>query len=193
MNDTAIPHNLLEAEGRSIRLRYMVREDADAVLSFARSLAPHDLLFLQRDIRNPKVVEAWLDQIEQGLITSLVAVEDGTIVGCNAMVRDELSWSPHVADIRILVSEDCRRLGLGRLLALHTLHRAREDNLEKLTVRLTPDQGGALKLFEEMGFGPEALLRNHVRDAEGATSDIVILALDVQRHMAQHQLYGLDG
>lgn len=191
MSKNDIPHNELKADGRTIRLRYMAPGDAEGVLAFAKSLPAHDLLFLNRDIRNPKVIDAWLEQIGQGLIRSLVAVEGDTVVGCNAMVRDELSWSPHVADIRILVSEDCRGLGLGRLLALHTLHRARVDGVRKLTVRMTPDQGGALKLFEEMGFRPEALLRDHVRDADGETHDLAVMALDVDRHLAKQRAYGL--
>lgn len=191
MTDDGIPINLLETGDRRIRLRYMESSDAEGILAFARRLPAHDLLFLSRDIRNPRVVDAWLEQIEQGLIRSLVALERDRIVGCNAMVRDELSWSPHVADIRILVSKDCRRLGLGRLLALHALHRARKDNLRKLTVRITPDQAGALKVFEEMGFRPEALLRSQVRDTHGETHDLVIMALDVERQIAQHSIYGL--
>ena len=191
MSKNDIPHNELKADGRTIRLRYMAPGDAEGVLAFAKSLPAHDLLFLNRDIRNPKVIDAWLEQIGQGLIRSLVAVEGDTVVGCNAMVRDELSWSPHVADIRILVSEDCRGLGLGRLLALHTLHRARVDGVRKLTVRMTPDQGGALKLFEEMGFRPEALLRDHVRDADDETHDLAVMALDVDRHLAKQRAYGL--
>jgi ribosomal protein S18 acetylase RimI-like enzyme len=191
MSKNDIPHNELKADGRTIRLRYMAPGDAEGVLAFAKSLPAHDLLFLNRDIRNLKVIDAWLEQIGQGLIRSLVAVEGDTVVGCNAMVRDELSWSPHVADIRILVSEDCRGLGLGRLLALHTLHRARVDGVRKLTVRMTPDQGGALKLFEEMGFRPEALLRDHVRDADGETHDLAVMALDVDRHLAKQRAYGL--
>lgn len=191
MSKNDIPHNELKADGRTIRLRYMAPGDAEGVLAFAKSLPAHDLLFLNRDIRNPKVIDAWLEQIGQGLIRSLVSVEGDTVVGCNAMVRDELSWSPHVADIRILVSEDCRGLGLGRLLALHTLHRARVDGVRKLTVRMTPDQGGALKLFEEMGFRPEALLRDHVRDADGETHDLAVMALDVDRHLAKQRAYGL--
>lgn len=182
----------LDADGRSIALRHMEASDRDAVLAFANDLPPHDLLFLQRDIRNPKVVDAWLEQIQQGQISSLVALEGDRVVGCNAMVCDEFSWSAHVADIRILVSEDCRGIGLGRLLALHTLERARRENIEKLTVRITPDQGGAIKLFEEMGFIPEALLRNHVRDPGGETYDVAIMALDVARHLSQRQLYGLE-
>jgi ribosomal protein S18 acetylase RimI-like enzyme len=191
MSKNDIPHNELKADGRTIRLRYTAPGDAEGVLAFAKSLPAHDLLFLNRDIRNLKVIDAWLEQIGQGLIRSLVAVEGDTVVGCNAMVRDELSWSPHVADIRILVSEDCRGLGLGRLLALHTLHRARVDGVRKLTVRMTPDQGGALKLFEEMGFRPEALLRDHVRDADGETHDLAVMALDVDRHLAKQRAYGL--
>ena len=38
--------------------------DRDAMLAFANSLPEHDLLFLGRDLRQPRVIEAWLEAIE---------------------------------------------------------------------------------------------------------------------------------
>jgi len=49
---------------RSFELRPMQRDDADAVQAFAASMPAHDLLFLRRDIRNPRVISAWLDQVD---------------------------------------------------------------------------------------------------------------------------------
>ena len=88
----------IRSSNAEFELRLMSGGDAAAALAFAATLPPHDLLFLQRDIRNPKVVAAWLEQIERGMITSLLAVADGKICGCAAIVRDTLSWSPHVGD-----------------------------------------------------------------------------------------------
>ncbi len=42
--------------GTELELRMMTAGDAEAVLAFAAALPPHDLIFLQRDIRNSKVV-----------------------------------------------------------------------------------------------------------------------------------------
>jgi RimJ/RimL family protein N-acetyltransferase len=176
--------------GNEFELRIMSDGDAQAVLEFAAALPPHDLIFLQRDIRNPKVVAAWIRQIAHGTIISVLAFKDGTVRGCAAIVQDELSWSPHVGEIRVVVGDDMRGTGLGRLLVQDALALAVGRGLEKLIARMTPDQRGAIAVFQELGFRGEALLRDHVRDVAGATHDIVIFSLDVARHHAQLETYG---
>ena len=179
---------------KTVTLRPFERADAEAVLALASRMPVHDLLFLSRDIRQPRVVSAWLDQIAGGQIISTLAIDaGGGIVGCTALVRDELSWSPHVGEVRLLLLPEMRGTGLGRALAEHCLTTARELGLAKLTVRMTPDQGAALKVFEDMGFRPEALLRDHVQDADGVTHDIAIMALDLMRHDATHAAYFSGG
>ncbi|MFM5930507.1 MAG: N-acetyltransferase family protein [Novosphingobium sp.] len=181
-----------EIASGSVTLRPMQRADAETVRAFAENLPVHDLLFLQRDIRNARVVDAWLDQIESGLISSMVAVDGGgELLACTALVRDELSWSPHVGEIRIVISLQSRGGGLGRLLASECVQAARIAGIEKLFVRMTPDQQAAIRVFEDLGFQPEALLREHVREADGRTHDILILALNLARQQAQQGVFGL--
>ncbi len=175
-----------------VEVRPMHADDAETVAGFARAMAVHDLLFLQRDIRNPRVVAAWIEQIGSGQISSLVATRDGAVIGTSALVRDALSWSPHVAEVRILVGPDTRGTGLGRLLAQLCIEDAAADGVEKLLVKMTPDQFGARRVFEDLGFQPEAILREQVRGAAGATHDIVVFALNVGRWQRQHSLYGMD-
>jgi hypothetical protein len=80
-----------------IALRLMTADDADAVLDFARALPAHDLLFLPRDITQPRVMDAWVRAIERGDIDSVLAVRGGIVLGCAAVIRDPHSWSGHVA------------------------------------------------------------------------------------------------
>ena len=77
-------------------IRRFRSDDAEAMVGFARSLPEHDLLFLSRDVREPRVVAAWLKAIEDGEIDSLIAEDGGQIVATAALVRDPLSWSAHV-------------------------------------------------------------------------------------------------
>ena len=56
---------------------------------------------------------------------------------------------------------------------------------------LTADQQAAIAVFEGMGFKPEALLRDHVRDSDGQKHDIVILSHDVAEFQARREQYGL--
>lgn len=180
-------------EAGEIEFRLMSPADEAAVLAFAQKLPVHDLLFLPRDISEPKVLTAWIKEIERGAITSVLAWKDGTVVGCGTLVRDPLSWSPHVGEIRSVVSSDVRGQGVGRALSQETFALALGSGLERLVVQMTVDQTGAIAIFESLGFKAEALLREHVKDKAGKSHDIVVLGHDVAQVRAQLEAYGLAG
>lgn len=178
-------------EGSDVELRLMTPADGDAVLAFARTLPEHDLLFLPRDISERKVVAAWVLETARGSITSVLALHQGAIAGCATLVRDELSWSRHVGELRVVVAPDMRGKGLGQQLTREGFALALGLGLEKLVANMTVDQRGAIAVFQAMGFRPEALLMNHVKDRAGKTHDIVILGHDVARFQSQMQAYGV--
>ena len=138
-----------------IEFRLMSPADEAAVLAFAQKLPTHDLLFLPRNISQPKVLSAWVKEIERGAITSLLAVKNGTVVGCGTLVRDPHSWSPHVGEIRMVVSQDVRGQGVGRALSQETFALALGAGLEKLSVQMTVDQQAAITLFESPASRPK--------------------------------------
>ena len=181
----------VNTEAGEVEFRLMGDSDQGAVQEFAKQLPVHDLLFLPRNITETKVLTAWVREIERGTITSLLAIKDGKVVGCGTLVRDKHSWSPHVGEIRMVVSLDVRGKGVGRLLSQETFALALADGLDKLVVQMTVDQTGAITIFEGLGFKAEALLRNHVRDVSGRTHDIVVLGHDVAQVRAQMEVYGL--
>lgn len=173
-------------------LRPLERSDEAAIMDFARSLPEHDLLFVTRDLTEPRVVRAWLDAVEGGEIHSQVALVDGEIVGYSALVSDPLSWSPHVGEIRVLVGPGNRRSNIGRSLAKAAREKGIELGLEKLIAKMTVDQRGAIALFEELGFRGEALLRDHVKMKDGTLYDLAILSLDVEASAARRAMIGLS-
>jgi GNAT superfamily N-acetyltransferase len=184
------PRNV-KTDAGDIELRLMTRSDEASVLAFAQKLPTHDLLFLPRNITEPKVMTAWIHEIERGDITSLLAVKDGGVVGCGTLVRDSHSWSPHVGEIRMVVVPDVRGQGVGRALSQETFALALGAGLEKFSVQMTVDQRGGVALFESLGFKAEALLRDHVRDVDGNKHDIVVLGHNVALARAQMEAYGV--
>ena len=172
-------------------LRLMTPADDAAVLGFAQKLSTHDLLFLRRDISQPKVVAAWMDATRSGLITTLLATRGGAVVACATIVRDALSWSGHVGEMRVIVEASSRGKGLGQKLTQECFALALEMGLEKMTAQMTVDQRGAITVFEGLGFRAEALLKDHVKDRDGTKHDIVILSHDVEKFQAQMAAYGL--
>jgi RimJ/RimL family protein N-acetyltransferase len=191
MSETRSYPRRVTIEAGEIEFHLMTRADEAAVLDFAKALPIHDLLFLPRNISQPKVLSAWINEIERGDITSLLALRNGAVVGCGTVVRDSHSWSPHVGEIRMVVSLDVRGKGVGRALSQETFALALGAGLEKLSVQMTVDQQAAIALFESLGFKAEALLRDHVRDVSGQKHDIVVLGHNVAQVRAQMEAYGL--
>lgn len=165
--------------GTTTELRLMSSSDVPDLKTFIGSLPEHDLLFLSRDITHPKVIEAWIAAIPEGRVKSLVARENGVIVGCTAIVLHELSWCRHVGELRVLVSPSWRGKGVGRVLIQECFAQALELGLAKLCVQMTVDQRAAIAGFEGIGFRAEALFRNHVRDRDGKLYDLAVLSHDV--------------
>jgi N-acetylglutamate synthase-like GNAT family acetyltransferase len=188
--DNPYPRSLQITDGE-VQVRHMTHGDEDAVLDFARALPPHDLLFMRRNISEPKVVAAWTKEAVAGNLTTLLAFRDAAIVGCVAIVRDELSWSPHVGELRLVVAYEMRGKGLGRALTRDSFAVALGLGLEKLMAFMTVDQRGAIAVFEGLGFQAEAVLREHVKDLKNIKHDVAVLSYDVARHFGRMQALGV--
>jgi len=192
MSKTARSYPRTVASGASqIEIARMSAGDRAALVEFVAALPVHDLLFVPRDLGHPKVVDAWMRSLGTGELTSLVARHDGAMVGCTAIVSDELSWSRHVGEVRVLVSPSWRGRGLGRVLIQECFAQALELGLKKLVAQMTADQQAAIAVFEELGFRAEALLRNHVADRGGKLHHLVLLSHDVDAVQARMQAYGV--
>ena len=193
MNDVSREYpRTVSCNGAKTELHLMSADDTADLKTFIASLPEHDLLFLSRDITHPKVIEAWIAAIPEGRVKSLVARENGAIVGCTAIVLHELSWSRHVGELRVLVSPSWRGKGLGRVLIQECFIQALELGLAKLCVQMTVDQRAAIAGFEGIGFRAEALFRNHVRDRDGKLHDLAVLSHDVSAVESMMHAYGID-
>lgn len=179
----SFPQTLKLKDGE-VLLRLMTVDDGDALLRFANALPAHDLLFLRRDITRQDGIDAWLADIRRGRITSVLALDGDEVLGYATVHRTELDWSRHVAEVRMLVSEKGRGRNLGRLLVKTAFAVAIEQGVEKLFARMTLDQMGARTLFEELGFRPEALLKDEVKDRNGKKHDLLILSHDISSSTA---------
>ncbi|MGI9323625.1 MAG: GNAT family N-acetyltransferase [Pseudomonadales bacterium] len=184
------PRQVAQADG-SCEIRPLESTDTEALQAFTNSLPEHDLLFLRRDIREPKVIQAWVREAAAGHLNSLMATHEGEVIGCCAVAVDERSFSPHVGELRVLLAPGQRAQGLGRVLVQECFLLALSLGLEKLTARMTSDQQAAVTVFEDMGFHPEALLRNQVQAADGTYADLIVLSHDVAAVQAKLELYGL--
>lgn len=124
------------------------------------------------DVFAPGLIDSWL---EDSRARRAVAVEGDDVVGYVA-VLPLVGWSSHVGSLRLVVDPAVRGRGVGRGLARHGLLTGLELGLSKLVVEVVADAEPAIGMFQDLGFEPEALLRDHVRDKRGELRDLVVLA-----------------
>jgi RimJ/RimL family protein N-acetyltransferase len=169
----------ISVNDNAVYLRLATRDDQNAIMLFARSLDPADLLFLRTDITKEEVIEKWMQSIETGQRVTVLAEVGGEIVGYGSLNRKELEWSRHLGEIRIIVNQTYRRTGVGSKLAEEVYAIAHDLGLIKIVAQMPVDQPGGRRMFEGLGFKPEALLTDWVIDGAGQTHDLVVMSYDV--------------
>jgi len=175
----------VEIDGIELLLRHMEPGDEAAMLSFARALPVHDLLFLRRDITQPDQVAALVQAVESGLSETVIALRGNEVVGYANVASDGITWTRHVRELRVLVAESMRGHHLGRLLTEQAFAVARAQGAKKMIAQMTVDQQAAISVFKRLGFVAEAKLRNQVMDREGQLHDLQIMSLDVDAFRAR--------
>ena len=160
-------------------LRRLRSDDRDDVVALARALPEIDLQFLRSDLTDPVVVEGWIRDAVSGRRFTTLAHHNDELVGYGSLNLRGTQWMSHLGEIRVLVAEDHRRSGLGRVLTQRVFDLAHDLGLLKLVAQMTREQIGARRLFERLGFSPEALLTDWVIDRSRRTRDMMIMSYDV--------------
>jgi ribosomal protein S18 acetylase RimI-like enzyme len=173
----------------SIDLRELGPQDADALSRFFADIPDEDRTFFKEDITDAEAVaDRWI--AEEHSVRRL-AFDGDAIVGFAALVLGVERMS-HVGDLRLVVASRARRRGVGRTLARRMLLEAVAHDLKKVTVDIAAGNEGAVEMFREIGFQPEALLRDHLRDPDGQLHDLVMLAHGVDEQWSAMLTVGLD-
>jgi len=172
-------------KGRILVLRPLSANDREPLLRFAQLLPEHDLLFLQRDITEPAEADKWIAKSVAGDLVTIVAWDGEEVLGYATYARGNARWTSHVAELRVVVAESARNLGIGKLLLELVFEMALDDGVTKLVACMTPDQAGAERLFRRLGFEQEAILRDHAMGANGVTCDLLLLSFRTRLNQDQ--------
>ena len=173
----------------NVDLRPLGPDDVAALHAFFASVPPEEWTFFKEDVTDPGVAERWVR--DERAVRRLAVDADGRIVGFAAL-HPGVGGSSHVASVTLVVAGPARRQGLGRALARQILIDALEHGFKKVTVETAANNGPAVRMFRNIGFEPEALLRDHFYGRDGALHDIVILAHVVDETWSTLLAAGID-
>jgi RimJ/RimL family protein N-acetyltransferase len=167
-------------DGTRVMLRPMVKEDREKLMAFFRDLDAKELSFLRNDVRDPAVIEHWVNHIDYQRVFPLLAEVDGRIVGDVTLHMRKLGWKRHLGNVRVVVAKDFQDRGLGTLLINEIVELAGEFGLEKLIAEIHLQAQGAFAAFKKAGFSVKAVFEDLVKDPSGQSSDLVVMVCDIQ-------------
>ena len=154
-------------------IRLLQAGDVADVAAFFDRVPVGDQTFFKEAVDGVATVESWLtDPRSQRLLARDL---DGSVIGYVAVIPG-VGWSSHVAELRLVVEPDRRGEGAGRKLARAGLAAAVEGGATKVVVEVVAEQVSTIALFQGLGFVAEALLEDHVLDATGRLTDLIVLS-----------------
>jgi len=172
---TKYPRSVKLGDGTQITLRPLMKDDEQALVDYFQILPPEDRLCLKEDVTDPKVIQAWIMDLDYDNIFPLVATDNGRIIGDATLHFSPIGWNRHEGEIRLTTDPHYRVKGLGTYMIEELIDIARELGLEQLSAEIPPMLDKAFYLFEKMGFKEVAVLQGFVRDMEGTESDLVLM------------------
>jgi L-amino acid N-acyltransferase YncA len=169
-----------------MEIRQLEERDQPAIEQFIARIPEGDRTFFKEDVGDPHIVHAWA----RPGAARVLAVADGAVIGSAAVVPLH-GWSSHVGEVRVIVDPDHRGKGVGRALARRAILEALELGLSKMVVEVVAEQESTVNMFRSLGFDPEALLVDHVRDRSGELRDLMVLAHSVDAAAGSLQMTGV--
>jgi L-amino acid N-acyltransferase YncA len=171
-----------------VDIRPIQATDLDALVAFFGRIPEGDRTFFKEDVADHRLVESWVTGERD---RRLIAVDGRGVVAYLAILPG-VGWSSHVGELRLVVEPAHRGRHLGSTLAYRGLQEALAMGLSKVVVEVVADQVPTIALFQGLGFEAEAVLTDHVRDANGRLHDLILLSHHVDDTWAAMATIGLD-
>ena len=167
-------------DGSEILIREMRKDDIDRSLAFFRALPGEDRAYLRRDVTNREIVGRRIQELKSSRIMRLVAVVDEQIVADGSLELEAQGWEEHLAEIRLIVARPFQRRGLGTLMARELYLLAAGKKVEEIIVKIMGPQVGVQDIFKRLGFRPETVLHDYVRDVGGTKQDLIVMRCNLE-------------
>ncbi len=162
--------------GKRVMFRFLSVQDRDNLVKLFQEAPDEDLRFLKQDVKDMKLVNYWLDNIDYRKVLPLVAVdlEDNRIIADATLHRGKHA-AKHIGEVRIFVSRPFRNLGLGSMMLDEVIGLALQENLHWLKAEIIADHKKVIKAFRSKGFEARATLDDYFIRKDGVTHDVVLM------------------
>jgi RimJ/RimL family protein N-acetyltransferase len=161
---------------KRVMFRFLTEQDRESLIQLFQEAPEEDIRFLKRDVKDQKLVNYWMDNLDYGKVLPLVAVdlEDNRLIADATLHRGKHA-AKHIGEIRVFVSRHYRNLGMGSLMLEELINLAFKENLQWLKAEIVADHKKVIKAFRAHGFDQKACLDDYFIRKDGVTHDVVLM------------------
>ncbi len=175
------PKKITLPDGTGLTLRPMSRDDQFALYGFFSSLAGDDRRFLRNDVTDRKLIEKWTRNLNYDRVLPILAEYEGRIVANATLHYQTFGWGRHVAEIRVTISPEFQKRGLGAVLLREITRLASQSQVKKLLARIVTIRQGVIRAFERAGFSQMTVLPKYIKDVQNQQyADIALMVKELQ-------------
>jgi RimJ/RimL family protein N-acetyltransferase len=168
------------ADGTRVLLRPLTKDDKASLIALFEPTSDEDFKLMRNDVRNKELVGAWVDNLDYKRVLPIVAVVNERIVG-DATLHFRAGPGRHLADVRIFLSKEFRKRGLGTAMLRTLIDIAKKLGLQQLVAEVVADQVKVITAFKDLGFEQRAIYPNYFMMPDGETHDVVVLILPLTK------------
>lgn len=167
-------------DGKRVLLRPLTADDQQALIALFEPISANDASFMRNPVRDRELVAGWAEKVNYQVILPLVAVVNDRIVG-DATLHFRAGPGRHIADVRIFLSKEYRRCGLGSAMLRSLIEIARKSGLQQIVAEVVADQVKVINAFKQLGFEQRATYPDYFMMPDGETHDVAVLILVLSR------------
>jgi RimJ/RimL family protein N-acetyltransferase len=162
--------------GKRVMFRFLNETDREALIQMFQEAPDEDVRFLKQNVKDQKLVNFWVDNLNYQKVLPLVAVdlENNRIIADATLHRGKHA-AKHIGEIRIFVGRGFRNLGLGSLMLEEILNLALQENLMWVKAEILAEHKKVIKAFRAKGFDQKCSLDDYFIRKDGVTHDVVLM------------------
>ena len=163
-------------DGARVLLRPLTPDDRSRLIDMFAPIPAEDARYLRDPVTNAETVGRWVDEVDYTRVLPLVAVVQERLVG-DATLHFRAGPQRHIGEVRIFLTKDFRRRGLGTHMLRALIDLARKAGLHLLVAEVVADQTKVIKAFQSVGFQIQCKYEDAFMFPDGETTDTMMLTM----------------
>lgn len=195
MNESTVeerytPRTSILVNGEKVLFRMLEKRDEADLNRFFGQISKQDADKLRHDVRSPEVIAAWIQTLDYQRVLPVIALNEAMdrIVAAASM-HLMTGVHRHIAEVRIVVGRDYRKLGLGSALIKELIEAGNRLGIHFLKAEILAESELAIKAFRQLGFETKCTLERYFMNRDGATRDVVLMFKPLLIQMEEEMFY----